>query len=178
MVYMFKTLRAQHNLSQQDVANATGLSPNYILKAEQLTFPIPSPVLADFYLKLDPTLDLDYLKSWYAQEQRTQRELWLTEYRPTLSRSWLFDGSFRHAWEHTETCEVPTQYALSKGLCISASVVYSLEHGARPYIVRTVLDQLIDFVESGRFETEVSFDHLDSDAALSGLLVLKEHFCD
>ena len=171
---MFRTLRAQHNLTQQEVADQTNLSPNYVLKAEQLTFPIPSPVLADFYLKLDPSLDLDYLKSWYAQEQKAQREMWLSSWQPALD-----PGSFRKSWQDiyaVPTVIPPTQYALSNGLCIPASVVYAMERGARPHLVKQVLNQLIDFVESGRFEAEIYYGALDSAKALSGLKVLKEHF--
>lgn len=154
---MFRELRLQHGLTQSEIATATHRSPNYILKAEDLTFPSPPPALLQFYRELDPALDLELLTDWYYDSQRATREKWLDHYIPAPSRQKTFRTSWLMAvedWIH------PTQYRLSKGLCIPASVVYNMDKNPThplPAAVEVVMDQLLAYTKSGRFSLHEHF---------------------
>lgn len=174
---MFRELRLQHGLTQSEVATLTHRTPNYILKAEDLTFPSPPPALLQFYRELDPALTVDLLTDWYYSAQRTVRERWLEHYVPAPTRQ----ATFRTSWLRAgglgaeQDWEVPTQYRLSKGLCIPASVVYNMDkHPTRPLptAVGVVMDQLIAYTSSGRFALHENY-HLD---LVTYLIRLKEGF--
>jgi hypothetical protein len=157
---MFRELRLQHGLTQSEIATATHRTPNYILKAEDLTFPSPPPALMQFYRELDPALTHDLLTDWYYSAQRTKRELWLEVFTPTAASQPTFRGSWIMK-DYGNDWLTPTQYALSKGLCIPASVVYNMERypkKAMPAAVGVVMDQLLTYTKSGRFNLNENFD--------------------
>lgn len=159
---MFRTLREQYGLTKVQVAAATGRSPNYILKCEDLVFPSPPAALIQFYMDLDPTLDKDFLTDWYLEAQHKKRLAFLDDWSPSDTSS----ANFRQSWVPRYPSydadadalglgapENPTQYALSKGLCIAASVVYHMETHVRPLpeAVSGLMDQLIHYTRSGQF---------------------------
>lgn len=170
---MFRTLRLEYGLTQQQVADATHRTPNYILKAEDLTFPSPPPALVQFYAEIDGAYDKELLTNWYYEAQQKRREQWLEDYIPAPR----LQQTFRDNWIKVgvEDWEVPTQYRLSKGLCLQASVVYNMDkypHRKLPAAVGVALDQLISYTTSGRFTMHENFSY-----DLVGHLVrLKEHF--
>jgi len=165
---MFRTLRENAGLTQSQVAEAIGRSPNYVLKAEDLTFPAPPASLVEFYSN---QLDKETIKSWYRESQRTQRYMWLETHEPVI----LGATNFRTAWRSTTTGAFPTQYGLSKGLCLPASIVYSMEaKPSAPAVVVECMDQLLSFVESGEFNQQVNFDERRVNFVLSGLKSIKE----
>jgi len=172
---MLKELRLRHELTQQEVADAIGRSPNFVLKAEQLTFPAAPPALVEYYSKLDKSYTADYLRSWYTAEQTSTREAWLTDWVPAHKP---FED-LRTAWVNLDTGLAPTEYRLSAGLCLPAAVVFQLgrsssSSSSTPTVVLTAMDQLIDYVESGRY-FNASTDDAPSEPSrvLAGLLAIR-----
>jgi transcriptional regulator with XRE-family HTH domain len=180
----YREYRHALNLSQQDVADATGRTVNFVLKAEDLTFPTPPPAITEFYLKYKDELgvDRDIINSAYFAHQRTLRHAFLEDYWPVVESYNTDPFIFRQAWINTtdggeQHSLFPTQYRLSKGLCLPASVLYGMEvkpEGRTPAVVRTCMDQLILYVASGEYAQYVAYQTSTVDNVLSGLERIKE----
>jgi hypothetical protein len=177
----YRDYRHTLNLSQQDVADAIGRTVNFVLKAEDLTFPTPPPAITEFYLKYKDELgiDRDIINAAYFAHQRTLRHAFLEDYTPVVEPTNLDPFIFREAWFtlDDESHLHPTQYRLSKGLCLPASVLYGMEvkpEGRTPAVVRTCMDQLILYVASGEYAQYVAYQTTMVDNVLSGLERIKE----
>ena len=155
---MFKELRLEAGLTRGDLAEATGRSVNYLLKAEDLTFPSPPVALMEFWLKHDADLDKTILEESYYAAQRSHRLSWLDEWKPRPLNSSGF--SFCRKWLSTGTSGVtlcPSQYAVSKGLCVPASAVYFAEKHQDAPLAKTIIaavDDLVNYVLSGEFHAK------------------------
>lgn len=177
---MFRTLRLKYDLSQAEIAERTHRTPNYILKAEQLVFPTPPPALIDFFVKLEPeAYNEELLTEWYYTEQHKQREKWLSHYRPRPLDTRGF--SFRRKWlsvsgsADDQDFVSPTEYAVSKGLCIPASAVYLIERkGTVPSIFVDVMDYLIAYVTSGRYTADTYYDDGEVNNLATGLIRIRK----
>ena len=178
---MFRTLREQYGLTQHDIALQTGRTPNYILKAENETFPSPSPALMQFFLDLDPDLDRRFLTDWYHASQLKTRHKWLETWTPSdlahpiFRLNWVTLNAGRmNPMNPTQNPMNPTQYALSQGLCIPAAVVYKMENGGLiPSAVGAILDTLVSYTSSGEYDTgseDTAYDVTDR------LLRIREDF--
>jgi len=103
---MFKDIRQGYGLTRNDVARLTRRSVNYVLKAEQATFPAPPIALLDFYarqegpevpLLLDwEPMDRDIMRDDYRNYQRRQRHAWLHTWEPVLGATVGYP--FRFKW--------------------------------------------------------------------------------
>jgi transcriptional regulator with XRE-family HTH domain len=60
---IFKTLRINYSLTRSQLAEAIGRSTNYIMKAEQASFPAPSQALLDFYTRRTPPTPTNWARS-------------------------------------------------------------------------------------------------------------------
>lgn len=193
-------LRKSLLLSRQQVADSINRSPNFILKAEQATFPTPPPALLNFYKhRLGASVDLDLEVASYYQTQHSRRKAWLSQWQPVQQQqalnfrrcwvplpsglplsevgesvdgpSWVFEGLVE-----AEPPEPPTQYALSQGLCLPAAVVYRLETNNQlgPHSpVLTVSQQLVAYVESGEYYATEGYSEATQQVA-SNLLALHD----
>lgn len=157
---MLTDLRLQEGLTRQELATKLGRSVNYIVKAEQLTFPTLPPAFIEYYKDQVPK---DVLEDAYREAQRTTREHFLRDWRPipaaalpvSLRRRW----TYRHTPVGEEDLNYPTEYALSKGLCIPAATVYRAEKdGTINAAIKTALSDLVDYALSGRFQAEFGLD--------------------
>lgn len=162
---MFRELREQYGLTRHQLADLTGRTTNYLLKAEQLTFPSAPVALLDLYTKPEEPkgwaglsevewepLDRYTLESAYRDAQRARREEWILHYAPMVSRL-----SFCRQWVSIESSEdefdvvYPTEYRVSQGLCIPAPAVYRAEkHGHISAPIKTALSDLVEYCVSGR----------------------------
>lgn len=161
---MFKELRIDAGLTRGDLAAETGRSVNYLLKAEDLTFPTPPVALMEFWLKRDADLDRTILEEAYYSAQRVKRLSWLEDWRPRSTDTSAL--SFCRKWEparedwtpHPVLGTVyPTQYAVSKGLCVPASAVYFAENNPSAPVAKVILkavDDLVDYMRSGEFHAK------------------------
>lgn len=151
---MLQDLRLKEGLTRAELASITHRTINYIVKAEQLTFPTPPPSLIEFYSQRLDT-DREILKDAYRDAQRTTREGFLRDYKPLAHRS-----SFRRRWAYRlsgseEDLIHPTEYALSKGLCIPAATVYRSEKdGTVNQSIKDALSDLVNYALSGRFQAD------------------------
>lgn len=161
---MFRELRESYNLTRSQLAELTGRTTNYLLKAESLTFPTPPVALLDLYTGEEPRkwaalsevewepMDRDILISQYRDSQRVKREKWLDLMEPvpshlTFCRQWVYK-----LLDDEEDIVSPTEYRVSQGLCIPAPAVYRAEkygHVSQP--IKTALADLVDYVTSGRY---------------------------
>ena len=151
---MFADLRKKLGLTQAELAKATNRTPNYIFKAESLTFPNAPPSLLAYFSKrtgLPPSI----IKAEYRAAQRTRRQQFLEYYIPVLYP--LSGLSFRRIWKIREHSPLlhgghehflpysPSEYVLSQRLCIPATAVYRAEKDG--YINQSILTALSDLVE-------------------------------
>lgn len=165
---MLKDLRDQLELTRQELAEETGRSLNYILKAEQLTFPTAPVALTDYYahkLKLNP----DVLRQAYRDAQRHTRESAFDYIRPrplntrnfTFCRKWYSvttDSGLSEFQDVSESVS-PSQYQVSKLLCVPASAVYHAEKtGHISEAIRTAISDLLDYAQSGRLYSALSYN--------------------
>lgn len=181
---MFESLRLTLGMTISDVAKATNRSPNYIFKAESLTFPNAPPALLDFY-KAKTKIPINLLKSQYRSAQRSQRRAFLEHYIPappappslsgfsnpnglsqiTFRRLWVLRNATLPTFSNgVNYFRNPTEYALSQGLCIPASAVYRAEKDG--YINQSILNALSDLVEycqSGEYISDYGYMDNDSD---------------
>ena len=155
---MLLDLRLSAGLTRAELAQRIGRSINYIVKAEQLTFPTLPPAFAEYYRNEVPK---DVLEDAYRDAQRRTREQFLRDYRPLAQRT-----SFRKRWAYRESGKEddegylhPTEYALSKGLCIPAATVYRSEKdGTINQPIKAALSDLVDYALSGRFQADMGLD--------------------
>lgn len=104
---MFEDIRISYGLTRNQVAVATGRSINYLLKAEQCTFPSPPVALLAFYTNPQPPEGVRLLTPWeafdrqtlcdaYFDSQRRKRQQWLDTWLPVpSSTNWV---PLRHKW--------------------------------------------------------------------------------
>lgn len=167
---MFKELRLNEGLSRSDLSALTGRSVNYLLKAEDLTFPTPPIALVSFWLKRNPELERYMLEDAYYAAQKDRRRSWLDYWEPrpadtkhfSFCRKWLrAEGLSRpvgYEEEYTEVDRVsPTQYTVSHGLCVPASAVYFAEkypHKPLASSIIAAVDDLVDYVKSGEYHAK------------------------
>lgn len=93
---MFKKLRIDAGLTRQELSDATGRSVNYLLKAEQLTFPTPPIALIEYWTR-NSDLNRYVLEQAYYAAQRKHRREWLNSWIPrpgdishfSFCRKWL-----------------------------------------------------------------------------------------
>lgn len=80
---MLEDLRYQVNppLTRQALATLINRSPNYVLKAEALTFPQIPPSLLEFYTGPPLSYPKPLLISQYRDAQRLQRQRWLYKWQ-------------------------------------------------------------------------------------------------
>lgn len=199
---MLQELREQlvPPLTRSALAELLNRSPNYVLKAESLTFPSVPPSLLDFY-----TTRLEYprtlLVSQYRDAQRHRRRNWLNYWEPVVIANttqpdnpqaqnirlsevgetlngWPLYLSFTRCWTSqfpNSPYEFPTEYAVSQGLCIPAAAVYKLEKTNRtPSSVRPALHDLIRYCESGEV---LANTHLTPDQ-VEDVLALSQHWLE
>lgn len=152
---MLLDLRNDLGLTRQELSDLTGRSLNYLLKAEQLSFPSAPAPLIDFYAK---TLAMppDVIRSAYREAQFHQRmELFnhvvprpLTTVNFSFCRKWLLTSELSATSETSELGEAfqvsPSQYAMSKWLCVPASAVYFAEHNPHKPLAQSITDALSD----------------------------------
>lgn len=154
-------------LTRSALAEHIHRSPNYVLKAESLTFPNVPPALLNFY-----TRELNYppslLVSQYRDAQRKRREHWLSYWRvmpapPVMEGAG--SGSFTHAWQSQyPPYHSPTEYAISQGLCIPAAAVYNIQHRAKiASSILVALEDLREYCLDGRVfaDTHLTADEVD-----------------
>ena len=103
---MFEDIRLGYGLSRNQLATLTGRSVNYLLKAEQCTFPSPPVALLAFYTNPTPPdvqqfqrfrlqqdwepYDRDTLMDAYYAKQRHKREAWLDSWLPVTNMKTVF----------------------------------------------------------------------------------------
>ena len=73
-VNVFRSIRANLKLSHQDVANQTGLSRLYVIRAEQGVYPHPADRLVRWAVSKVATPDEDYVRYEYRQYQKRCRQ--------------------------------------------------------------------------------------------------------
>lgn len=186
---MLDDIRKSYGLTRSEVAQITGRSVNYLLKAEQATFPSAPIALLDFYARPHydgpyrltrawQPYDIDLLRSDYRAFQRRKRRQWLTTWEPKdytaglpfqlkWSRRPNFDGAGLPAvgaFQFQDRVFVyPSAYAISVGLCIPAAVVYRNEKNlTKAGAIVTAMEDLVEYVASGEYQaTEFGSDLLD-----------------
>jgi transcriptional regulator with XRE-family HTH domain len=205
---MFRDLRLSLGITQQELADITGRTRNYIIKAEQCTFPSPPVALVNFYqtggtlerlstanLKALSSgggstglitlagavgvLDLkgelfegipkEILEAAYYAEQTRIRKTWLFKWIPRPTDTLYF--TFKRKWVSGISYDIlgPTEYEVSRGLCLPAASVFKAERDhVYAQVIRTTIDQLIEYVDSGEYEGESWLNSRHGDVA-SGL---------
>jgi hypothetical protein len=174
---VFEETRLSYGLTRTHLSDLTGRSVNYLLKAEQATFPCPPVSLLAFYTAdqppanaatvLGPGLsgflvqkwrkwDKDDLKAAYKAKQRKTREDFLDRYYPVATST--SNRPFRLKWygaiDEDGDQVAPNSYQLSCGLCIPAAVVYRNDRELRPSsAIRQAMTDLVEYVETGRFHS-------------------------
>jgi transcriptional regulator with XRE-family HTH domain len=178
---MFLDLRNKYGLTRPQLAELTGRSPNYILKAESLTFPTPPVALLSFYCTPNNTIpnwevqDPDLLATSYRDAQRVKREQWLSDWLPAPSYT---GRTFRYMWFSRwfpDYPDYPTEYRISQGLCIPAAAVYRAER--KKFINTSILTALSDLAEyclSGRYIADHGHEDEDPYVVIEGVLQIKK----
>lgn len=188
---MFREIREGYGLTRSDLAALTHRSPNYLLKAEQLTFPSAPVALLDLYsnpqepkdwpslseVEWEP-LDRYTLESAYRDAQRHKREEWILHYAPMPSRL-----SFCKQWVSIESHEdefdmvYPTEYRVSQGLCVPAPAVYRAEkHGHISAPIKTALSDLVEYCVSGRAVLTLDNNRMDAQQTVRGVLQVAKNY--
>ena len=179
---MLEDIRKSYGLTRNEVAQLTGRSINYILKAEQATFPGPPVALLDFYARdsydgpyrlttpWEP-YDADLMRQDYRSFQRRKRRSWLEKYEPLPYTGGL---PFRKKWRRRQDASdggaawavgafdfaqrvnvYSSSYGISVGLCIPAAVVYRNDKDlTKAGAIVTCMEDLVDYVSSGEFQAE------------------------
>jgi transcriptional regulator with XRE-family HTH domain len=187
---MLQKLREDHHLSRQALAQTLGLSPGYVLKAEQCVFPSPPAPLIEYWHTKEH-LDRDFLKQAYYDQQARKRRDWLNSWVPDQSniRLTLMEprdqrlSGFCSLWVNKFSSNYhPSQYAVSSGLCVPASAVYFAEkHPSKPIAssIIAAVDDLIQYARSGEWHAQFSMDDSDDiDNHINNLINLKEVISD
>lgn len=175
---MFEDIRKQHKLTRQEVAEATKRSVNYILKAEQATFPSAPVALVQYYVD-NYGYDAVYLREAYRDYQRRQRRAWLNSWTP---KDYTAGIPFRFKWvklrpqwhtldvwaENAAVGAFPSDvdvysssYGISVGLCIPAAVVYRNDKDlSKAGAIRDAMGDILEFVLSGEANAvDFAFDY-------------------
>ena len=178
---MLEDIRKSYGLTRQELADLTNRSVNYILKAEQATFPSAPVALTDFYARPNydgavplrtpwEPMDVDVMRQAYRDYQRRHRIAWLQLWEPDsytaglpFRRKWLkrqdfgFDnlGTALSGTFSSRVKVYPSQYALSAGLCLPAAVIYRNEKALdRAGSIVTCMEDLVEYVLSGQYRAE------------------------
>ncbi len=190
---MFRELREQAGLTRVQLAARTNRTVNYLLKAEQLTFPSPPVALMDYYIRQG--YNRTFLSDWYYSDQRAQRILWLTSYLPYVHNQQqqqqqqqqhnTKQQSFRFMWVNPLALDplvtgppvgalqvrlgvipnfsdikvYPTEYELSRGLCIPASSIYYLLKHPEKKAAGSIIAALNDLKEHLEQYGTSQYDH-------------------
>ena len=167
---MFRELREDAGLTRADLSQITGRSVNYLLKAEDHTFPTPPVALINYWVQQG--LDRHLLTMAYYDNQRRIRQQWLANYvpKPYPTAQVSFCRKWHTPWKGYE----PTQYAVSKGLCVPASAVYHAERKpGKPLAtaLHRAVGDLITYCETGEFSATGISDN--PDLVLKGLLRIR-----
>jgi hypothetical protein len=174
---MLEDIRKSYGLTRNEVALLTGRSINYVLKAEQATFPSAPIALLAFYASPRYTgsfrlsqpwepHDMELMRSDYRAFQRRKRRSWLETYEPLPYTGGL---TFRHKWRR-RTSETDaawavgafdfqdrvnvysSAYGLSVGLCLPAAVVYRNDKDlTKAGAIVTAMEDLVEYVTSGEY---------------------------
>lgn len=124
---MLKELRLEQGLTREELASRIRKTPNYILKAEQLTYPDPPPALLNYYAKTNLSgHTLETLKSYYYQSQHQRRIDNIQNNKPNQNQT-------------------ATDYALSETLCVPASHIHYFRKTGKlsKYLIK-VINELLD----------------------------------
>lgn len=156
---MLRELRDQAGLTRTELSDQTGRSVNFILKAEQLTFPVAPPSLVEYYAK-HLGLDRDTIKSAYRDAQRSQRERFYEHFLPRPLTTQHF--TFCRKWYVTplkgdmpDTVS-PNQYQVSKVLCVPASAVYYAEkNGTYSQALIDAVGDLLSYCRNGNLYSDI-----------------------
>jgi hypothetical protein len=181
---MLEDIRKSYGLTRQELADMTHRSVNYILKAEQATFPCAPIALTDFYAQPNydgavplripwEPMDRDVMQDAYRDFQRRHRIAWLQDWEPDdytaglpFRRKWLKRlpewegnlGSGAAALSGSFSSRVkvyPSQYAISSGLCLPAAVIYRNEKDlTHAGSIVTCMEDLVEYVLSGQYRAE------------------------
>lgn len=139
-----KRLRKEHNITQQQLADAGDLQRLTVLRTEQgLYEEIPGAVM-DGLARLVPSLDKGLVAREYAAFQRHQRAL----YGPLSVNRLRFDAvrpqDNRHALVRLREASGWSQIGLCKNLCVNAGLIHKWESGKQKEAPRQLLDALRD----------------------------------
>jgi hypothetical protein len=170
---MLRNLRDQLDLTRQDVSRETGRSVNFILKAEQLTFPVAPPALTAYYAK-HLEMDPDIIREAYRDAQRDQREKFHHHIIPRPSDTQHF--SFCRKWlsvyqdpESPADLISPNQYQVSKLLCVPASAVYYAEKNhTYSAAIYDALSDLLAYCRNGNFYADY-YDYSQAQEVHNGI---------
>lgn len=175
---MLRDFREQLGLTRQEVEQLTGRSSNFIVKAEQYAFPTAPAALVEFYHKqLD--MDRELIKDAYRQAQREQRcrafDLLIPHPNPNSTY-------FITRWLSVKTLTTPTEYLVSKALCVpAAAVYYSTKNPTKPLplTVQEALLELLDVIDSGEMYFDSMFESAtEAQTVHNGLFKIVEDYCD
>jgi hypothetical protein len=173
---MFEDIRKSYGLTRQELADLTHRSVNYILKAEQATFPSAPVALVDYYVQ-NHGYEKAVMVSAYRDEQRRRRRSWLEEFAPKgytaglpFRKKWVKrmsqygsavsdEGLFAEAGAvglfpsaHGKIDVFTTQYGISVGLCLPAAVIYRNEKDlTKAGAIATCMEDLCEYVLSGEY---------------------------
>ena len=122
---MFEDIRISYGISRNQLATLTGRSINYLLKAEQCTFPTPPVALLAFYTQPDPPQNTPLLTSWeaydkdilceaYYDKQRRKRQEWLDRWLPVTNFNTKY-WSLRQKWLPAEDARTGQAHGLGAG---------------------------------------------------------------
>lgn len=166
-VNIFRSIRGNHKLSHQDVADQTHLSRLYVIRAEQGVYPLPSHRLVNWAISMVSNGDEDYILAQYRNYQRRCRQEngpatnhpLLTE-NPDLFRMLLRKGSSLHSSkEHPFRLWLRDgRYSLSvmqacKAYCISPTLLQRFV--AEPYRVHTVPVPVLDALSEAGYSQDI-----------------------
>lgn len=82
----FKTIRHSNKLSQAQVANESGLTPQVVLRSEQGLYGMPTPKLTAFLSKLDFSAPVAELEKQYRTWQTMHRLYGQSKIEPAIMR--------------------------------------------------------------------------------------------
>lgn len=189
-----REFRDQLSLSRPQLAALTGRSVNYILKAEQYTFPSPPVALVEYYHKT-LALDRTILQTAYRSGQRLQRQAFHEHIRPRPTDTsaarfcgkWFYSGGsaveVEKEFSGTDVVLIdkielpktsPNQYMMSKTLCLPASAIYFAEKtGQISASIHEAMDDLVQFANSGQLYAALD-SYEQAQEIHAGLVRIKE----
>lgn len=157
---MLRDFREQLGLTRQELALETGRSVNFILKAEQLTFPTAPPALTDYYAKalnISPITQREAYRDAQRQTRLRFHHYFIPRPLPTAGftfcRKWyLVDSNYHNSPDSPDYPDLvsPSQYLVSKVLCVPASAVYYAERHPHKPVAQAITDALSDLLTACR----------------------------